>query len=316
MIHTCPVAFDPWLPSFARFEDCALRGKDHPAGYRGWPGGYQGRELDFDSGQRMADGDKVALQEAPRCEACVTVGGFGMAPLQVTVGERTLGIPAGASDPYTLPFTFFLSGDSCIRFSPAPAGLWCRVHGARQFVHVWTYPFVAMDPKSAKWRDYFTAKVAEVVKEFRLDAVHLDAHPIGGSTWDCLPLFEQVGEALPGVALSAEEGLDEVGLAVFGLTQGGRVGKEGVTPRSPLCGRLTAPYLRYYWHLVGARSFVPVGAVWNIDPPTQLTDRDRSQLQRDLKQAEQMGVVRTLRINARAFGLDPDTRSVAQMQDP
>ena len=120
MIHTCPVAFDPWLPSFARFEDCALRGKDHPGGYRGWPGGYQSRELDFDSGQRMADGDKVALQEAPRCEACVTVGGFGMAPLQVTVGERTLGIPAGASDPYTLPFTFFLSGDSCIRFSPRP----------------------------------------------------------------------------------------------------------------------------------------------------------------------------------------------------
>lgn len=297
MIHTCPVAFDPWLPSFSRFEDCALRGTDHPGGYRGWPGGYQGRELDFDSGRRTVNGGTVLLRVPRACEAYLTVGGFGAGRPQITVGNRTLALPVDAPDPYTVPFTFFFDGESRIQFSAAPVGLWCRVHGARRFVHVWTYPFVAMDPKSAEWRDYFTAEVTEVVRDFGLDAVHLDAHSIGGSIWDCLPLFQQVMEALPGVAFSAEEGLGEVGLAVFGLTQSCRLGNDEMLPHSPVCARLTNPYIRHYWHLVGARSFVPVGPVWNIDPPAKVTDRDRRQLRRDLQRAQQLGVIPTLRID-------------------
>lgn len=309
MIHTCPVAFDPWLPSFEHFKDCALKGDDHPGGYRGWPGGYRSRELDFDSGKRTPGSKTATLRVPEKCEACLTVGGFGSARPSVTVGDRTLAVPPGVPDPYPLPFTFFFDkGENRIKFSTAPARLWYRVHRARQFVHVWTYPFVGMDPKSAKWRDYFTRKVTAVVRQFKLDAVHLDAHPIGGSTWDCLPLFHQVMAALPGVAFSAEEGLGEVGLAVFGLTQGCWLGEEEMPPRSPLCAKLTEPYIRHYWHLVAARSFVPVGPVWNIDPPANVTDQDRQQLTRELSRAERLGVIRTLRVGARRFGLDAGTR--------
>jgi hypothetical protein len=309
MIHTCPVAFDPWLVSFEHFDDCTLKGEDHPGGFRGWPGGYHSRKLDFDSGKQTAGKRTVTVRVPDKCEARLTVGGFGSVRPNITVRDRTLAIPPDAPDPYTFPFTFFFDkGRNQITFSSAPRGLWYRLHESLQFIHVWTYPFVGMDPKSAKWRDYFTQKVVAVVKKFNIDAVHLDAHPIGGSTWDCLGLFEQVMEALPGVAFSAEEGLGEIGLKVFGLTQGCWVGEEEMLSRSPLCRKLTSPYIRHYWHLVGARTFVPVGVVWNIDPPLEVTAQSRKQLKRDLARGERLGVIKTLRINTRKFGLDDETR--------
>ena len=114
MVHTCPVAFDPWLPSFERFKGCSLEGDDHPGGYRGWPGGYRSRELDFDSGNRTARSKTAAIQAPAKCEARLTVGGFGATPPRVTVRDRSLAI-------------------------------------------------------------------ATVVEEFKLDAVHLDAHAISGN---------------------------------------------------------------------------------------------------------------------------------------
>jgi hypothetical protein len=309
MIHTCPVAFDPWLASFEHFDDCTLKGEDHPGGFRGWPGGYHSRKLDFDSGKQTAGKRTVTVRVPDKCEARLTVGGFGSVRPNITVRDRTLAIPPDAPDPYTFPFTFFFDkGRNQITFSSAPRGLWYRLHESLQFIHVWTYPFVGMDPKSAKWRDYFTQKVVAVVKKFNIDAVHLDAHPIGGSTWDCLGLFEQVMEALPGVAFSAEEGLGEIGLKVFGLTQGCWVGEEEMLSRSPLCRKLTSPYIRHYWHLVGARSFVPVGVVWNLNPPSEVTAQSQKQLKRDLARGERLGVIKTLRVNTRKFGLDDETR--------
>jgi hypothetical protein len=247
----------------------------------------------------------------------MTVGGFGLTPPTVTVRDRSLAVPAGAPDPFTMPFTFFFGqGENTIRFSRVSEGLWYRIHDAREFVHVWTYPFVAMDPRSAVWQDHFTRKVAAVVQEFKLDAVHLDAHSIGGSMWDCLPLFERVLQALPGVAFSAEEGVGEVGFAVFGLSQGSRVGDVEMASHSAVCARLIQPYIRHYWHLVGARSCVPVGVVWNIDAPAPISDEDRRELRRDLARAEQLGVIRTLRVNARSSGLDPETRRALDAEGP
>ena len=44
---------------------------------------------------------------------------------------------------------------------------------------------------------------------------------------------------------------------VLDASEGCRVGEEEMAPRWPICARLTEPYIRHYWHLVGARSNAP-----------------------------------------------------------
>jgi protein tyrosine phosphatase (PTP) superfamily phosphohydrolase (DUF442 family) len=316
MIHTAPGLVDPYQPEFeARLKNWARR-DDAEREFEGWPGGIPTKPMEFNTGRQPLKATTASVMAPDVCEARVAVGGLNTEPLSVTIGDRTLRMPADASDPYTFPFPFFFrKGENQITFSGSPPRAWYRVHEAVQFPSVWTRPMVAMRPDSLEWRAYFVEKVERVVNEFGVDAVHLDAVV---KTWEWVALYAEMQRRLPGVAVSNEKNVGEAGLRFISLTQGGGGGGLEELPRwrkaSSVSRRLTEPYLRAYWHLCAAKSFAPVGSVCNVGPPAVpsldvVAAEDKIDgLHRLLNSVAQLGVSRTLRLNYRQYGLDVETR--------
>jgi hypothetical protein len=315
MIHTSPGLVDPYQPAFEeRWKKWARREPREEGGeFIMWPGGIPTKALEFDSGRQPFKATTATVKVPDVCEARITVGGFGKERLAVTVGDRTLRMPYDASDPYTFPFPFFFrKGENQIRFSSLvtrhsspPSDVWYRVHEAVQFPGVWTRPLVNMSPDAAEWRSYIVEKVVAAMREYGIDAVHLDALV---QSWAWRPLYEELRRQLPGVAFSNEKNVGEAGLRFISLTQGNRVELPEGRKASPVCQKLVEPYLRFYRHLCGAGSFVPVGSVCSIRPPSVELEEGAEGLHRHLKTVERLGVIRTLRLNYRRFGLDAQTR--------
>ena len=86
--------------------------------FEGWPGGVPTKPIEFDTKPQPLFAATAAVTAPETCEARITVRGLGKERVTVTVGNRTLRMPAGASDPYTFPFPFFFrKGENRIAFA-------------------------------------------------------------------------------------------------------------------------------------------------------------------------------------------------------
>ncbi len=125
--------------------------------------------------------------------------------------------------------------------------------------------FAYINPASTKWRDFFTQKMTDLVKQTGVDALHLDQtlcifndknglYEGQNSAQGSLLLHKQLKEAMPEVAISGE-GLDEVTFVheafaqrhVYGIDHSyGRFDPEQVRLAHPVCAFLfnerTQPY--------------------------------------------------------------------------
>jgi len=166
-------------------------------------------------------------------------------------------------------------------------------------------------------------EIVSLVQGSGIDAVHLDTHHVGVSLWDWRPALAELRARLPGLAFGSEV-QDEQGLQTFSVTQSSSlwpyIGHLFMPEpeaarvmtwqrRSPVSRLVSDRYLRVYPHLGVPAGFVPTGSVIHHDPPA-LPARDKMEaLQQVLAHADELGVIPTLRVNYRDYGLDPATRA-------
>jgi hypothetical protein len=157
-----------------------------------------------------------------------------------------------------------------------------------------------------RWIAIVRDQISAVVREFNIDAVHLDSGSIVTRAWQ--PMHEALREALPQTLFGAEF-VCELGHSFFHLTQGGSLPKESPHRFSDLSWRLIQPYTKVYWHLCHPPVFVPSVSVCNRDPVVkELPDADKANAQRQWNQAPRYHILPNFRMNYRDFGLDPRTR--------
>lgn len=307
-----------------------------------WLGG-QIRPFHYDSKrQRLThvwDGDErfISFAAPPvrdRMEAYMTIGGVP-AGVRVTINGRSqethdprLTQPEG----YTFPFPFFFQpGNNTVQVDALDAEVadwstfWYHIHDALQMDEVWTYPIAGMNINNPMWQQWLVQEIVNLVRATGVDAIHLDTHHVGVSLWDWREPLAAMREQLPGTVFGSEV-QDEQGLQTFALTQMTSewpylVRMHQPDPealrltwqhRSPVSRLITQRYARNYMHLVSAAAFVPVGSVANHEPPS-LDRKPRLQaIEELLAHADELGVIPTLRVNYRDYGLDPATRAFVQ----
>ncbi len=307
-----------------------------------WLGGRI-RPFHYDSGKQMLtyvwDGDErfISFAAPPvpdRMEAYLTIGGVP-ASVRVTVNGRSqeaqrarLSQPEG----YTFPFPFFFQpGNNAIQVDALDGAVadwstfWYRIHDAVQMDEVWTYPIAAMNINNPVWQQWLVREIVSLVRTTGVDAIHLDTHHVGVSLWDWREPLAAMREQLPGTVFGSEV-QDEQGFQTFALTQSsslwpyiGRLhqpdpeaGRITWQHRSPISRLITRRYARVYPHLVSSFSFVPVGSVVNHEPPSLPTGAKKRATEEVLAHADELGVIPTLRVNYRDYGLDPATRAFVQ----
>ena len=295
----------------------------------------------YDSGRRSMthawDGNEASVcfdvHEVPaRVEAFLTLGGISSG-VRVTINGRTqesddarLTGPQG----HVLPFPFFLEkgrntvtvatlGDQVDDWSR----LWYRIRDAKVMEEVWTHPIAGMNINRPKWQRFFVQSIIDLVKTTGVDALHLDTHHVGVSLWDWREPLAALRAALPSTVFGSEV-QDEQGLQTFAITQSSNLwpymdgaftpgpgpgGPDAWRRRSPVSRLISNRYIRNYVHLVSAHGFVPTGTVVNLDPPSFPEEQTRTALEAVLENADELGVIPTLRVNYRDYGLDPAARA-------
>ena len=267
-----------------------------------------------------------------RVEAYLSLGGVPEG-VRVTVNGRTqegrdahLTGPAG----YTFPFPFFLEkGRNTITVEVLGgqvddwSTLWYHIHDAKVMEEVWTHPIAGMSINRPRWQSWFVQSIIDLVKATGVDALHLDTHHVGVSLWDWREPLAAIRSELPGTVFGSEV-QDEQGLQTFAITQSSSLwpymdgpftpgpGPGGPTAwqrRSPVSKQISRRYIRNYAHLISAFGFVPTGTVVNLDPPTLAKGRMKQALEAVLENADELGVVPTMRVNYRDYGLDPAARA-------
>jgi len=334
-IHCMVWGADPCQPFFEEVEDLAApvdeaerRPGFKPVGpYAGWPSCMPPVALDYDSGSVPLDaaaGGEAAIFRTPAIprpmEAYLAVSGvrnFAAGRLRVMLHGREVrsrpGELAGGSCRFRFPLRFqagvnearlaFAGGrpdlsHAAFRISDAI----CAEPGS-----TWTHPIVRMDVTNPRWISILRDRIAGVVTEFGIDAVHLDAGNIVTRAW--VPIHEALREALPDTLFGCEF-LAELGHGLFHITQGGSVPPPGPHRLTDLSWRLNGPYARVYFHLCKAQAFVPAGSVCNHDPvAAQLSQAQRELAERQWKEARNWNILPNIRLNYRDHGLDPRTRA-------
>lgn len=346
MLHVCP-GFDPFLSSFeavraattTRIETRPVADIIEPQGDDGVLTWLSGRvkPLTYDSGrQAMAhawDGNEtLVIFDTPaiptRLEAYLTIGG-SEADLRVTVNGRSQVAPrerASSVEGCTFPFTFYLEpGRNAVRIDAMGVHvddwttLWYRIHDARQFDMLWTYPIACPDIANPAWQDRFVQEVVGMVERSQADAVHIDAQTIGGNLWDWRRPLASMRSQLPGIALGSEM-QDEQGLQSIAISQAANLwphhGADSLAGSqlswrrlSPVSKRISDRYVRLYPHLCYPMGFVPTESVCWPGPPSLAVGERLRQFQEVLRNADELGIIPTLRVNYRDYGLDPAARA-------
>ena len=358
MIHTTGWGIDPYHPDIDRLE--RLVRKDEDGDYRGWQINQKWypakKSLRFQTGRvrlgAPAGGTSFAFDTVTipdRCEALITLGGIdpGRGRVRLTVGRRSVLSPPGwfsEHSTYDYPFPLLLQAGKneihvevvgeadpkwedawyCIRYCFAPPSPYSS----------WTWPILMADMSHPDYVDIFTENVSAVVREFGIDAVHVDATFFGQSDdqSSSKSLLYRLRESLPGIPICGEAVLsfEAMGYWTFSQAatqslidyanagrppreQGSLPSREGVDElygwlnnESPVCS-FAKDYFYSYPHLCAANAFVPVGKVCNIFPPRRIPRTSEAQW-RVLRDAERMEYVPGLRVNYRNYGLDLETR--------
>lgn len=302
------------------------------------------------SGSASEDGFSFDTEHIPNeCEALLSFGVRGAgrsmpggARIRLTTNHRSYLTPEGwfaENDAYDFPFPFLLeAGKNRFRVELVgggkldPGDCWYRVRRCFTFVQGCTYPILRADTTNPEWIRIFLDKITSVVREYGIDAVHVDATHYHRDA----RILEALKEEIPQCIISGEE-LESMGdLKMFGLCQNAQLSllagietrrlrrsryylsERGEVERS--CRWLDRPspvwrYLRkhviLYPHLCAPDGFVPVGKVCGIRPPVQ-TPEDPARLWEVLRDAGRLGYVPGLRLNYREHGLDAESRKAIQ----
>ncbi len=365
MIHTTGWGIDPYHPNIDTLERLAVR-KDGQ--FMGWQLGYsvgpkaslKFRTPQISLRQSATKGDfSIRIDPVPeRCEALFTLGGVKTreARIRLTVGRRTISTPAGwfeSHNEYDFPFPLALQpGENSVHVSTTGESevdwsrSWYRIRysfGPETPYTTESYPILMADMSNPEYIRIYTDNVRSVVRQYGIDAVHVDAthHDVAEE------LLARLKEKLPGVAIACEGSETFQALGYWTFWQGGRqqsltdyteiargeslgtqelfvdfctcgdrgpsaskAASEGayawLDKASPVC-RFVREYIIPYPHLCAADAFVPIGKVCNHFP-ARLRPPDKEVLWKVLRDAKRLDYVPGLRVNYRQYGLDEETK--------
>jgi hypothetical protein len=358
MIHTNAWGVDPYHPEIDRYLKYVLR--DENGDFAGFQTGTltkwgimapPSRSLKFVTDKIRIPGVEGArsltfktVYVPDRCEALFTVGGLkvGKARVRFTVGRRSITTPPDwfkTHDGYDLPFPLLLEpgvnevhvevmGDA----EPDWSQSWYRIRYA--FVPLnpytsWTHPILFADTADPGWIEIFVGNVGAAVREYGIDAVHVDATEYEWNKAICTALRER----LPDIPLSGEGFATLSGMGFWTFVQSPRCQsllghldvmrgtcQQGALPdtskieehyewlneESPV-SNFVGEYVKIYPHLCAADAFVPVGKVCNTFPP-RLSPRCGKLLWKVLRDVRRLNYIPALRLNYREYGLDEETK--------
>jgi hypothetical protein len=355
MIHTTGWGIDPYHPDIDRLATLAL--KDEDGDYRGWQLNQKWlpprRSLRLHTGKVPLNPEKgsrsFAFETAvipDRCETLITLGGIrtSQARVRLTLDRRNVSSPPGWFEQHTeyeYPFPLLLQpGRNRIRVDVVGDGeqewerAWYQFRycfGPTSPYASWTHPILMADTSNPEYIRIFTESVAAAVREYQIDAVHVDA------TWFNTPeyappskeLLFRLRGMLPGIPVCGEAVLEFEELGFFAFAQSatpsllgarrgpGEQGSLGITEgvealfswlneESVVCD-FAKDYCYRYPHLCAANAFVPVGKVCNTFSPRRMPPTS-SELWRVLRDARRLGYIPGIRVNYRQYGLDEETR--------
>ena len=358
MIHTTGWGIDPYHPDIDSLEHLVLRDED--GDYRGWQLSHKWypatKPLMFRTGRIPLNAPSAVRSfafetaEIPDwCEALISVGGISTRKgrVRLVVGRRSIASLPGwfsGHSVYDYPYPLLLEpGKNEIRVEmvgetePRWDEAWYRIRYCFRPVSPyssWTWPILMADMSHPEYVNIFVDSVSEVVREYGIDAVHVDATFVGPSDVASRPevLLYRLRECLPGVAICGEamgsfEAMgywalsqaatqslaDKTGVGRPPREQGSLPVKEGLgelygwlDKESPVCG-FAKDYFHSYPHLCAANAFVPVGKVCNIFPPRRIPRTSEAQW-RVLRDARRMDYIPGIRVNYREYGLDHETK--------
>ncbi|MBI4166107.1 MAG: hypothetical protein HY508_10290 [Acidobacteria bacterium] len=369
MIHTTGWGIDPYHPEIDALQKLAVRKEGRFQGFQipdlvdnTW--GPLSTPLKFrtpkislrDSARKGA----FSFQTDPvpaRCEALFTLGGVKtkIGRVRLTVGRRTVSTPPGwfeSHDAYDFPFPLALGpGENQVKVSAAGesaidwSGSWYRIRYT--FVPdgpyaTETHPILMADMTNPEYIRIYTDNVSSVVRQYGIDAVHIDATRFDSAE----EMLTRLKEKIPGVAIACEWSTTFKAMGYWTFWQGARqslpdyaeiirgdrrgtqelfaeFGSCGPSTLSPsgaeeteaygwldkpsaVCG-FVRNYIIPYPHLCSASGFVPIGKVCNIFPP-RLMPLHNEVLWKVLKDAKRLDYVPGLRVNYRKYGLDGETK--------
>jgi hypothetical protein len=349
MIHTLGWGIDPYHPAI---EDLIKYVRKEPdgsfEGYKIKEGGIS-RRLHFRTDRITVDvdgpGRGISIETVPfpdLCEAYISIGGFSpeSTKIRMTLNNRTQSIPSGSPEehePYDFPFPFLLHpGENRIELMSAGKaevdwrGLWYEVRSCfvpKNPFQSSTHPILTADTGNPGWIQVFVDEVAGTVRDYGIDAVHVDA-TVSDRPPDSRKLLQALQRALPDVPIGGEwcAAWEDVGFWAFcqGATQSlianseklREPGGQGSLPvtrglaerydwlnrASPIV-QVVQKYMRVYPHLCAANGFVPIGKVCDIYPK-RLLYTDHQELLDILEEAPRLSYIPALRVNYREHGLD------------
>jgi len=352
MIHTTSWGIDPYSPNIDDLLPMARSKEDgHPFGWQidgSWLPGN--KPVDMDTSRIPLHGPAKAKEmtfdppevSVPFAEVLFSVGGLALpkgARLELLHGRRAIRTPKeglGAKTEYDFPFPMALrqgKNEVTLRLAGAEAAdfrnAWYRVRHAFTTISEndsWTFPILMADTNNPNYVRLFAQNVASVVKEFAIDAVHIDAGSYDGDA----AVFDALKERVPNVVISGEYFFTLKAMDFLVLCQSARQSllrydacpcEQGALPhdglgsyykpwldkRSPIC-RFVRDYILFYPHLCAANAFVPVGKVCNTWPARKRPS-DTEELWRVLRDWRRLDYLPGLRVNYREYGLDPDSRT-------
>jgi hypothetical protein len=333
-VHANPWGADPHHPDFPSIRHLALEqsylddwGEVDPAkalwgtfhkraNLLMWPGGRIVHDLGFDSGgvelHLTSHGGSVRFRTVAlpdRCEAYVTFGGISATNVTIAINGRYQSVSPSFSEGqevHSAPLTFFFQkgeNDVELTFDGRIERGWYRIYGAQQFSPNWTWPIVRMDMRRPEWIELFTTNISRTVREYSIDAVHLDCTVM----WRSDRIYMDLRDRLPGVAFNAECP-SHAGLGFFSFSLGGGLflEEEGDWKGrySELPNMITRHYTRFFT-LRQIQSFVPARKPFISSSLPKSVDTET--VKRALDRAESLHLIRAVRVNYRDHGLDAGT---------
>ena len=364
MLHANAWGLDPCHPDVERYLPYVLR--DERGDYQGWQTGGTiwggltmppSYSLRYRTGRIPAPASSASTFETEHipdeCEALVSfgIGSAGRAGLpararvRLTANHRSYVSPEGwfaDHEEYAFPFPFLLkAGGNTFRVAMVgtdpelpPEDCWYRVREAFTFVRGCTYPILRADTTNPEWIRIFLDEIVSVVREYDIDAIHVDATHYHRDA----RILEALRERIPRCAISGEE-LDSLGdLKMYAFCQNAQMDLLADVAVRRLrqsryyldipddrqsrkkCRWLDQPsavwehlrrYIILYPHLCASDGFAPTAKVCNIRPPVRVP-ADAARLRQVLRDADRLGYVPGLRLNYREYGLDDLTREAIQ----
>lgn len=359
MIHTTGWGIDPYHSDIDKLQK--LVRKNDQGDLLGWQTNENSSSIGPDVAPLKFKTGKITLTAQAKarrllvktvsipdsCEALFVVGGVRTKKgrISLTVGRRTASTPQKWFENHTqyqFPFPLALKpGENEIEVTMTDSpevdwrGIWYKIRYTfmqENPYSTWTFPILFADMKNAEYIRIFTDSVSSVVREFGIDAVHVDATTFYGRLAGkdlLLALEEKLADVVIGGELFPASFAE---MDFWCLCQNARQSLTGypgmkhhlveqsslipsmdidrlytwLDKTSPVC-RFVKKYLIIYPHLCAANAFVPTAKVCNT-LPQRLMPLTKEEQWKVLRDAKRMEYVPGLRVNYREYGLDDESK--------